>query len=65
MKKFLLVLIILISSCIIRPKSDPQGIRVVDVEGNIHYYEAVYTEGSNYCLVHKKDELVEYKGGDK
>ena len=65
MKKFLLVLVILISSCAIRPKSVPQGTRVVDVEGNIHYYEAGYMTGSNYCLVHQKDELIEYKVGDK
>ena len=65
MKKFLLVLVILISSCAIRPKPVPQGTRVVDVAGNTHYYEAVYMTGSNYCLVHQKDELIEYMVGEK
>jgi len=65
MKKFLLILTIL-SSCIVKPKAPfPGEVRVVDIQGNTHYYEGVYMQGFNYCLVHEKDELIEYKIGDK
>ena len=59
-----LLTLMLFSSCSVRPKIPLLSeVRVVDIQGNMHYYENVYMQGFNYCLVHEKDELIEYKIG--
>ena len=60
MKKWLLALI-LISSCVTRPEIISEGVKIVDNDGEKHFYEEVSMTGINYCLVHQMDELIEYK----
>jgi hypothetical protein len=64
MKKWLLALI-LISSCVTRPKIISDGVKIVDNEGEKHFYEEVSMKGTNYCLVHQMNEIIEYKVGEK
>ena len=64
MKKWILALI-LISSCVTRPKIISEGVKIVDNEGEKHFYEEVNMRGTNYCLVHQMNEIIEYKVGEK
>ena len=64
MKKWLLALI-LISSCVTRPKIISEGVKIVDNEGEKHFYEEISMRGTNYCLVHQMNEIIEYKVGEK
>ena len=62
MIKLLLTLVIL-SSCVTRPEIISEGVKVVDDDGEKHFYEEIKMVGVNYCLVHKEDEVINYKVG--
>ena len=62
MIKLLLTLVIL-SSCVTRPEIISEGVKVVDDDGEKHFYEEINMVGVNYCLVHQEDEVMNYKAG--